>query len=122
MTPADLKTETLRRLKVVPGGGDAGAEDTVTIGGYYVRLHSMLLAKSLVTWALSEAVPPACEEPIIAMLAAMACDEFGVPESRAKRLKAEGRLDLAPASIAERQLRKALATGYVPHPVVSEYF
>lgn len=122
MTPAEIKLAALRRLKVVPAGQDASAEDFDTIGDYYSGLHAMLVVKGLATWMLTESVPARCEQPIIAMLSAMAADEFGVPEPRAAVLKAEGLLDLSPVSVAERQLRKAQAKAYVQHSVPSEYF
>lgn len=122
MTPADLKTNALRHLKVVAAHQDASAEDFATIGVYYTGLHAMLLVKGLVSWGLTESIPEACAQPVISMLAAMAADEFGVPEPRSAVLKAEGLLDLSPVSVAERQLRKALAAPYVVHPAVTEYF
>ncbi len=122
MTPAELKAATLAKLKVVPAGSTASAEDNTTIGDYYTRLHAMLVAKGLVEWALTEDIPERCAYPVMCMLAAMAADEFGVPDGRATELKIEGLLDMSPVSLAERQLRKALARPYVTHPVVSEYY
>lgn len=122
MTPAELKTATLRKLKVISSTDDASPEDFVLIGEKYESLHAILLTKSLVTWALDEDIPAKAVEAVKTMLAAFSADEFGVPEPRATILKGEGALNLPQASPAERLLRAVLAAKYVPNPVQAEYF
>lgn len=113
MTAAELKLATLRKLRVLAAGETADADDVTLMDEKYTGLHAMLLEMGLVTWALSEDIPPKAEQPVISMLAAMTVDDFGVSEPRASVLKAEGMLKLPQASIAERQLRGLLA----PTPV-----
>lgn len=109
MTPTDLKYATLRKLKVIAAGETPNSEDFNLMTEKYLGLHAMLLEMGLVTWALTEDIPVKAEQPVIFMLAALAADEFGVPDPRASLLKAEGGLKLPQASIAERQLRALLA-------------
>lgn len=122
MTPSELKTAALRKLKVVAAGADANAEDFALMGEKYEAVHGILLAKSLVTWALDEDIPVKAVEPLKAILAAFSADEFGVPEPRASILKGEGALNLPQSSPAERLLRAVLAPKYVSSPVRSDYF
>lgn len=122
MTPSDLKTATLRKLKVIGSGQDANAADFALMGEKYEALHAILLAKSLVTWALDEDIPAKAVEAIKTMLAAFSADEFGVPEPRATILKGEGAVNLPQSSPAERLLRAVLAPKYVSSPVRSDYF
>lgn len=101
---------------------DANAEDFALMGEKYEALHGILLAKSLVTWALIEDIPAKAVEPVKVMLAAFSADEFGVPEPRASILKGEGAINLPQSSPAERLLRAVLAPKYVSSPVRSDYF
>lgn len=122
MTTTELKLAALRKLKVIGSGEPANSADFALMGEQYEALHAMLLEKSLVTWALDEDIPAKVRQPVIAMLAALSAEEFGVPQPRLGSLILEGGLDLPQASLAERQLRKALAGNYVSHPLRTQYF
>lgn len=122
MTPSELKTATLRKLKVIASGEDANPEDFALMGEKYEAVHGILLAKSLVTWALDEDIPAKAVEPLKAILAAFSADEFGVPEPRASMLKGEGALNLPQSSPAERLLRAVLAPKYVSNVLRTTYF
>lgn len=122
MTPTELKTAVLQRLQVLPAGENPDPDDFLLIGQKYAGLHGMLIAKQLTRWALTEDIPSKYQEPVIAMLAAFAVNDFPVSAQRKQGLIAEGALDLPGMSLAERQLRKALATPYVSTTLRTTYF
>jgi len=122
VTPTELKTAALVRLAALPAGEAADPDDFATMTTKYASLHALLLTKELVTWALTESIPVKAQEPVIAMLAAMSVNEFTVPEPRKSQLIAEGALDMPTPSLAERQLRKALARRYVSTRLRATYF
>lgn len=122
MTPTDLKIATLKKLKVIASGESANSDDMALMGQKYTGLHAMLLERSMVIWALTEDIPEKAEQPLIMMLAALSADDFGVPEPRATRLKAEGDLDLKQPSVAERMLRKVIAPAHIDSTLRTEYF
>lgn len=122
MTPTELKTAALQRLRVLESGENPDPDDFQLIGTRYDGLHALLLFKQLSIWALNEDIPGKCQEPVISMLAALAVNDFPVSPQRKSDLIAQGALDLPTMSLAERQLRKALARPYIPTPQRSEYF
>ena len=126
MTPAALKKAVLKKLQITAAGDVDAADDIAIITEKYTGLHQMLLIDGLVIWSLTEDVPAEAEQPIVAMLAALAASDFGIPEPRHSRLQLEGAFNLpitvGGPSLAERQLRKALAQKHISSPVVSEYF
>lgn len=122
MTPSDLKTATLRKLKVIDSVNAAQPEDFALMGEKYEAVHAILLSRHLVTWALDEDIPAKAVEPLKAILAAFSADDFGVPEPRATMLKGEGALNLPQSSPAERLLRAVLAPKYVSNSVRTQYF
>ena len=126
MTPAALKSAVLKKLQVTAAGDTDAADDIAIITQKYTGLHQMLLVAGLVSWSKTENVPGEAEQPVVAMLAALAASEFSIPEPRHSRLQLEGAFNLPVGlggpSLAERQLRKALAQKHISSPVVSEYF
>lgn len=122
MTPTELKIAALVRLQVAPAGEDVDPDDFSLMGDKYTALHALLLHKRLVTWALTENIPAEAQEPVTAMLAAMAVNEFSVPEPRRSTLISEGALDLPAPSLAERQLRKTLSQPYVSTRLRTTYY
>ena len=126
MTPAALKKAVLKKLQVTAAGDVDAADDVAIITEKYTGLHQMLLVAGLVIWSKTENIPGEAEQPIVAMLAALAASDFGIPEPRHSRLQLEGAFNLpitvGGPSLAERQLRKALAQKHISSPVVSEYF
>ena len=126
MTPAALKKAVLKKLQVTAAGEVDAADDIAIITQKYAGLHQMLLIDGLVIWSLTEDVPAEAEQPVVAMLAALAASDFGIPEPRHSRLQLEGAFNLpitvGGPSLAERQLRKALAPKHISSTVVSEYF
>ena len=126
MTPAALKKAVLKKLQITAAGDVDAADDIAIITEKYTGLHQMLLVAGLVIWSKTENVPGEAEQPIVAMLAALAASDFGIPEPRHSRLQLEGAFNLpitvGGPSLAERQLRKALAQKHISSPVVSEYF
>ena len=123
MTPAELKNAVLERVGVVPAGGPYPADEVALITRKYTGIHAQLVTKKLVTWAITENVPDALQEPMVSILSFSVAAEYGVPEPRYTRLRLEGSIDDETPSLAERQLRKALSGA--PHPaspVRAEYY
>lgn len=122
MTPANLYAATARELHVLADGQALGAEAQAKIAAKYVSLHAMLLNDGLVTWAITEEVPPKAEQPVIFLLAALCVGVFGIGEPRKGFLMAQGAYGNKPPSLAERQLRRALSSPVISQPVPAEYF
>ena len=126
MTPAALKSAVLKKLQITAAGDTDAADDIAIMTQKYTGMHQMLLVAGLVIWSKTENVPGEAELPIVAMLAAAAASDFGIPEPRHSRLQLEGAFNLPVTlggpSLAERQLRKALAPKHISSTVVSEYF
>ncbi len=123
MTPAQLKSAALKKLQITAAGDSDAADDVAILTTKYEGLHKMLLKDSLVSWSLTEDIPKEAEQPMVSMLAAFAANEFGIPDPRYSRLQLEGQFNLQNGpSLAERQLRKALADPHVSSTLVTEYF
>lgn len=122
MNVIELRKAALQKLQVLAAGEDAEPEDGLLIQQKYEALHAQLTEKNLAVWALSEDIPAKVQEPVIAMLAAMSVDEFGIAEPRRTAMIAAGALDLPQPSIAERQLRKVLSSAYIASPLVTCYY
>jgi hypothetical protein len=122
VTPTELKLAALRELRVVALGEDAPPEYFQIATDKYVSLYDMLLTKGLVSWAATADIPEYAEQPLTIMLANLCAGPLGINEARRAELTTLGALDLPTPSIAERQLRRQLARGYVSSPAQSEYF
>lgn len=122
MTLNELWTAVLERLQVASPGMPVDADDAAKVEEKYTGLHAMLLDDGLVTWSSTEEVPAKAQEPVIAMLAALCAHDFGVPEPRYSKLREEGAYALPQPSLAERQLRKALASTYQTSDLRTCYF
>lgn len=122
MTPAEIREAAARDLGLLADGAALNAEDTARLTEKYTALHGMLLEEGLVTWGLTEAVPTKCEVPVVAMLCTLAVGIARVGKEKRAELILLGALHNSPVSLAERQLRKALAGKHVEQAVPSEYF
>lgn len=127
MTPTELKLAALRELRIIPAGEpDAPAEYLDIASDKYSTLYEMLATERLVTWASTDDIPSDVAQPITMMLAFLCAGPFGVNPGTRAELEQAGALNL-PAikggpSLAESQLRRALARSYVSSPATSEYF
>lgn len=122
MTLTEMRTAVLQRLHALDVGSSPSPEDGDLVGDKYTALHAMLLSRNLVTWAVTEDIPAKVQDPVVAMVAALCINEFAVQEPRRSQLLSEGALDLPMASLAERQLRKSLASTYVSTPQRATYY
>lgn len=118
MTLVDLYEKVLQRLEVVAAGESADPDDTALVADKYAALYDMLLSMGLVAWNASEAIPDYAVMPLTSMLAFAAATEFGEDQERF----VDGAVGLSPPALAEQQLRRQLARGYVSYPAASEYF
>lgn len=119
---ADTYQRTGLKLGILRAEETLSAEDGDLIGDMYAALHDQLLSEGLVTWGVTESLPTWAAPIIVDMLASMLVDQFGLEEPRRSMLRAEGILGNAPASPAERKLRRQLAMPYVPSVTYGEYF
>jgi hypothetical protein len=119
VTLVQLYRRVLEKLGVAAAGESAAPEDTQLVAERYVSLWNKLKTRSLVSWAVDEAIPDEAADALV-MLGAYACAaEFDEdPEDYA----AEGALDLKPPSAGERDLRQLHTRPYVSTPAQSEYF
>lgn len=119
MTLQELKYRVLLKLGVVAAGDSPNADDSAVVLIRYQALHNALTSRDLTNWNISDDIPEELELPLVAMVAAECARDFGNPDPA---LQAEGRFDLPQPSLAERQLRKAMARTYISTPVSVEYF
>jgi len=122
VTLADLYQKTGFKLGIIGANETPSAEDGVLLAGAYAGLHDQLLSEGLVTWSATENIPNWAAPIMVAMLASLLVDEFGLADPRRSMLLLEGALGNAPVSPAERRLRRQLALPYVEHPVYVENF
>lgn len=122
MSPANIRIATARDLRILADGDTLNPEDDAKLSDKYTALHAMLLDADLVTWGLTENVPAKCEQPVIAMLCALSVNFSGLPAERRAELILIGALHNSPISLAERQLRKALAPAPISQPQPTDYF
>lgn len=126
MTPTELRSRALQELGVLATGEDANAADGAIVDQKYAALYEMLVTEGLVTWSVDDEIPEFAEQPMIWMTAHLCAGSFGVSPQKKSELEQLGALNLLPAkggpSLAERQLRRQLAKGFVYQPVQTEYF
>lgn len=123
MTPAELRAAAAQELGLlVAGGAPLSPEDDAKLVTKYRGLHAQLLEHELVTWALAENIPAKCEQPMTWLLAATAVNISGHGAARRAEILLLGALDASPISLAERQLRKAIAGKTVITPATPDYF
>lgn len=119
MTLKDLYRKVLEKLTVVSSGTPVDPDDEKTVRDKYATLYETLDTEELVNWTATADVPEFAAQPLIAMLAFMCANEFG---QQAEGFAQEGALFLPQMSLAERQLRRAMAARYISAPQKTEYF
>lgn len=119
MTLKDLYRKVLEKLTVVASGTPVDGDDEKTVRDKYSSLYDTLATEELVNWTAEADVPEFAVQPLVAMLAFMCANEFGQP---ATNFAQEGALFLPQMSLAERQLRRAMASRYISQPQKTEYF
>lgn len=122
MTLLDLEEKVLQHLMVLSTNTNMEADDAAIVGDKYASLYQMLLTKNLVNWTEDDDIPDEVGVPVTMMLAYLCAPSFGVIGADYDRLRAEGALDLKPASIAEKQLRVQLVPTYISSPAQPDYF
>jgi len=126
MLLTDLPTRVLTELGVLATGESPNIADATTVSDKYSALYEMLITEGLVSWEASEDIPAFVEGPVLAMLAHLCARPFGIPQARRVELELAGALSLPPnkggPSLAETQLRRQLAKGFVYYPMSTEYF
>lgn len=126
MTITELRRKVLEKLQVVAAGEPVHADDGLVVQSKYEALHDILLQDNLIDWVVTEEIPTAYGQVMIAMLAAECVNEFYVPADLKAAIIGEGKYDL-PAqlggpSIAERRLRKLAAPGFNGEPAQPDYY
>lgn len=119
MTLVTLYQRILEKLQVVAAGESGAPEDVQLVAAKYVSVWNQLKTRSLVSWAVTEAVPDEAAESIIKAVAYAASGEF---DEDPADYAAEGAIGLPQISIAERDLRQLHARDYVSSPAQAEYF
>src|SRR6185369_14996751 len=126
MQLTQLPAEVLKEIGVLAPGESPNIADASVVTDKYGALYEMLLTEGLISWESTEDIPEFVEGPVLAMLAHLCAKPFGVPQARRVELELAGALSL-PAnkggpSLAETQLRRQLAKGFVYYPMSTEYF
>jgi len=122
MTPTELSIAALQEIGTLASGEPIEPEDHQLVSAKYADLYDILVSLNLVAWAAGDDVPDFAGTAITMMLAAVIAPAYGVSGQRLADLRIGGSVGLPQPSIAERQLRAALAKNYVSYPAPSEYF
>lgn len=126
MTVTELRRKALEKLQVVAAGESVHASDGALVEEKYEALHDILLQDNLIDWVVTDEIPTAYGQIVVAMLAAECVAEFYVPAELKSAIIGEGKYDLPPPlggpSIAERRLRKLAAPGFNGEPAKPDYF
>lgn len=113
-------------MGVLATGETVNVADAKVITDKYSALYDMLLTDGMVAWTSTDDLPHFAELPIVAMLAHLCAPDFGLPQAKRAELEIEGALNLPPnrggPSLAETQLRRQLAKGFVYYPMSTEFF
>jgi hypothetical protein len=126
MTVTELRRKALEKLQILATDEPVHASDAQVVQGKYEALHDILLQDNLVDWVVTEEIPTAYGQIMVAMLAAECVDEFYCPPELKAAIIGAGKYDL-PAhlggpSIAERRLRKLAAPGFNGEPAQPDYY
>lgn len=122
MTKNELYRRVLERVQVAAEGEPAQPEDVQLVAERYRFVHELLVDRELSDWDPDSDIPDGAAPAVIMVVAAYSVEEFGIPEPRKTSLKVEGLLDLPQPSLAQRQLSKRKAKGYIPTRMRAEYF
>jgi hypothetical protein len=126
MTIIELRRKALEKLQVLAVDEPVHASDSQVVQAKYEALHDILLQDNLIDWVVTDEIPTAYGQVMVAMLAAECVNEFHCPDALKAGLIGEGKYDL-PAqlggpSIAERRLRRLAAPGFNGQPAQPDYF
>jgi hypothetical protein len=126
MTPIELRRKALEKLQVVASGEPVHASDGQLVQSKYEALHDILLQDNLIDWVVTDDIPTAYGQIIVAMVAAECAAEFYAPPELKAAIIGEGKYDLPQTlggpSIAEKRLKKLAAAGYNGEPAQPDYF
>lgn len=122
MTIIELRRKALEKLQVVASDEPVHSSDAQVAQEKYEALHDILLQDNLVDWVVTDEIPTAYGQVMVAMLAAECVNEFYCPDGLKAALISEGKYDLPQPSIAERRLRKLAAPGFNGQPAQPDYF
>jgi hypothetical protein len=126
MQLSDLPEKVLAEMGVLATGESPNVADAAVVSDKYTALYEMLITDGMVAWAAADDIPPFAEQPIVWMLANLCASKFAVPQARRAELEQLGALNLQAnkggPSLAETQLRRQLAKGFVYYPMSTDYF
>ena len=126
MIITELRRKALEKLQVIAAGESVHASDGQLVQAKYEALHEILLQDNLVDWLVTDEIPMAYGQIMVAMLAAECVNEFYCPGDIKTAVLMEGKYDLPVTaggpSVAERRLRKLAAPGFNGEPARAEYF
>ncbi len=126
MTIIELRRKVLEKLQVLAADEPVHASDAQVVQGKYEALHDILIQDNLVEWVVTDEIPTAYGQVMVAMLAAECLAEFYAPPELKAAITAEGKYDLPVSlggpSVAERRLRKLAAPGFNGQPAQPDYF
>lgn len=105
----EFKEKVGQKLGILATSESLSAEDGALIGDKMDALERMLGEREIVQVSFADEIDVIFMEPLVAMVAAMCVDEFGVQGQERADLLNGGLLDLPVSSHAERQLRKIVA-------------
>ena len=115
MTIADFAVKVMQKMGVWDIAKTLSAEDLTNVTDAYNTIYLQLKDDSLVTWGSTEDIPTRFVLPLTVMVAAEIGDFYLVPEQQLQRF-------ILQAGIAEKTIRKQLASGQDPDRVTAEYF
>lgn len=115
MTLAELKSKTLKKLRVLAPSQTAPAYADEIVGDAYTAVYEQLKTEKLVSWSDSDDIPDDLAFQIIAVVLPNVADEFHVPEPRLARLERQ-------ALVAMKDIRRKTSQDYIPATAAPDYF
>ncbi|MEW8418212.1 MAG: hypothetical protein AB2669_21360 [Candidatus Thiodiazotropha endolucinida] len=115
-TVNELRNKVLRKLKVLPKGQAAEAEDASIVKDAYLELYEQLTLEGIISYPDSSDIPTEVVIPLVVIVAANLVDEFELPSREARGIKME-----VPG--ARRALRRQVVPQYqFSEPVKATYY
>ncbi|MEW7987901.1 MAG: hypothetical protein AB2799_19110 [Candidatus Thiodiazotropha sp.] len=115
-TVNELRNKVLRKLKVLPKGQAAEAEDASIVEDAYLEKYEELTLKGTINYADSTDIPTEVVLSLVVVVAAELLDEFQLPSREAREIK-----NAVPEAL--RTLRRQVVPQYQSsEPVKATYY
>ena len=121
-TKAQIATKVLQKLRILPAGKSATADDSTLIQNAYDEMYQYLLERNAVTWGSTDSIPTEAVRPIVKLMAYEIADDFlsNSDEGRIQRLMIEAWGNGSGGAFGE--LVRLAKNSYEPTTTEADYF